>query len=31
LGFVQHDAAWLADHLHHHRAVPGADQPQPTS
>jgi putative flavoprotein involved in K+ transport len=30
LGFVKHDAAWLADQMHSPRAVPGAaEQPQP--
>lgn len=32
LGFVKHDAAWLADHMHrHHRAFPGAERPQGTA
>jgi putative flavoprotein involved in K+ transport len=31
LGFVGHDAAFLADRLHHHRAVPSAEQLAVTS
>jgi putative flavoprotein involved in K+ transport len=31
LGFVQHDAAFLADQLHRQQAVPGAGPPQPTA
>ena len=29
LGFVKHDAAWLAGQIEHRRAVPGVEQPQP--
>jgi putative flavoprotein involved in K+ transport len=30
LGFVRHDAAWLAGQIEHRRAVAGVEQPQPS-
>jgi putative flavoprotein involved in K+ transport len=31
LGFVQHDAAFLADQLHRHQAIPGSEQNDPAA